>query len=115
MASIDAAIAEVDATLDQELWEANVEPEETKLLEASRDAKVSHPSTNTKTTRWVYNLRKGKDGKCGPNYSRCFGDHLMSLVHTTLTHLVMKSGLCKCKRKGNASVTKEFLQLHTRE
>ena len=39
----------------------------------------------------------------------------MALVHITLTHLSMKSGICKYKRGGRASVNKEFLQLHTRE
>ena len=38
MAAIDATIADVAATLDQELREANTEPKETELPESSRDA-----------------------------------------------------------------------------
>ena len=49
----DAAIAEVSASLYQKLSEANMEPEETELPKAARDAEVSHPSTMTKTTRRV--------------------------------------------------------------
>ena len=39
----------------------------------------------------------------------------MELVHIALTQLSMKSNLRKYKREGRASVTKEFLQSHTRE
>ena len=74
-----------------------------------------HPSTTIKTTRLVYNLHKGKDVKCGRDYSRRFGEHYMSLVHIAPTHQTMKSVLRKYKRKVHAAVTKEFLQLHTRE
>ena len=76
---------------------------------------MSHPITTTETTRRVYNILKGKDRKHGRNYSRRFGDHSMLLVHIALTHLSMKSYLCKYKCKGRAAVTKEFIQLHTRE
>ena len=99
MAAIDAAIAEVSATLNQDPREANTEPEENELPEAARDAEVLHPSTTTKTTSRVYNLRKVKNGNCGRNYSRRFGDHLMALLHIALTQLSMKSGLRKYKRK----------------
>ena len=85
------------------------------MPEAARGAEVSHPSTTTKTTRRVYNLRKGKNGNCGNDYSRHFGDHSMALVHIVLTHLSMKSGLRKYKCEVCASVTKDFLQLHTQE
>ena len=56
MAAIDAAIMEVVATLNQELRETNVEPEETYFPEADKDEEVSHPNTTIKTTRRVYNL-----------------------------------------------------------
>ena len=65
MAVIDATIAEVSATLDKELRKTNDKPEETKLYEAARDAEVSHPRTTTKTTRRIYNLRKGKNRNRG--------------------------------------------------
>ena len=39
----------------------------------------------------------------------------MELVHIALTKLSMKSCLRKYKRKVHAAVTKEFIQLHTRE
>ena len=38
MAAIDAVIAEVATTLDQDLMRANAEPEETELPDAYRDA-----------------------------------------------------------------------------
>ena len=88
---------------------------ETELPEAARDAEVSHPSTTTETTRQVYNLKKGKDGNRGHDYSRRFGDHSMALMHIALEQLQMRSGLCKYKREGHKASTKEFLHLHTRE
>ena len=115
MAAIDNTIAEVPPALVQELREANTEPEETKLSEAARYAEVLHPITTNKTTRQVYNLRKDKNGKRGRNYSCRFGYHSMALVHIALTQLSMKSGLRKYNRKENAAVTKEFIELHTRE
>ena len=39
----------------------------------------------------------------------------MALVHIALTQLSTKSDLRKYKRDGRAVVTKDFLQLHTRE
>ena len=72
-----------------------MEPEETELTEADRYAEVLHQRTTTENNRRVYNLRKGKDGKRGHDYSRRFGDHLMALVHIALTQISMKSGLCK--------------------
>ena len=107
MASIDAEIMEVVATLYQELREVNAEPEETK------DVEVSHPNTTTKTTRRVYNLCKGKNGNRGCDYSHRFGDHLMALLHIALTQLSTKSVMRKYKREGRAAVKKDFLQLHT--
>ena len=115
MAAIDAAITEVAATLNQELREANTEPEETELPEVARDAEVLHPSTNNETTGQVYNLHKGKDRKRGRKYSCHFGEHLVAIVHITLTQLSMKSGLCKYNSKGREEVTKKFVQLHIRE
>ena len=58
MDAIDDAIAEVAATLDQELRETNTEPEETKSPEETKDAEVSHPNATTETTSQVYNLCK---------------------------------------------------------
>ena len=85
MAVINAAIAEVVATLDQELRETNTESEETEFPEADKDVEVSHPNTTTKTTRRVYNLCKGKNVNCGRNYSHRFGYHPVALVHIALT------------------------------
>ena len=65
MAAIDATIADVADTLDQELRETNAEPEETKLPESAKDAEVSHPNMTTETTRRIYNLRKGNNGNRG--------------------------------------------------
>ena len=67
ISAIDAAIAEVAATLDQKIREANAGPRETMLPEAARDAEVSHPITNTRTTRRIFNLGKGKNGNRGRN------------------------------------------------
>ena len=74
-----------------------------------------HPTKTTKTTRLVYNLRKVKNGKRGRDYLCRFGEHLMALVNIALTQLSTKSDLCKYKSEGRAALTKDFIQLHTRE
>ena len=61
MDALGTGIAEVAATLDQYLREANMEPKRTK------DAEVSHPNMTTKITRGVYNLCKGKNGNHSHN------------------------------------------------
>ena len=79
MAAIDSTIAELEATFDQKTIETNMQPEETKDLE------VSHPNKTTRTTRRVYNLRKGKNGDRRRNYSHSSGDHSMALMQIVLT------------------------------
>ena len=115
MVAIDAAIAEREATLDQEIREINAEPEEIKYSEETKDVELSHLNTTTKSTRRVYNLLKVKNGNRGRDYSNRFGDHLVALVYITLTQLSMKSGLRNYKREGRAAVMNEFLDLHTLE
>ena len=114
MATIDTEIAKAAATLDQGLQETTKDPEEPRN-EETNDGEVSCPSTTTDTTRQVYNLRKCNNWNISRDYLHCVRDHLMSLVYIALTQLLMKSGLQKYKRVGCAEVTKEFLQLHTRE